>query len=51
MDMKLTDADEAVRERAEVFTEHFLYPYEEELDATDRVNPEKEAALRAQGAL
>ena len=35
-----------VRARAREFTARFLYPYEEELDEAEAVNPETEAAIR-----
>ena len=46
MDMKLTDADRDVRQRAKTFTAKFLFPYEEELDASDTVNPKREEEIR-----
>ena len=50
MDASWTAADKDVRARAREFTHKLLFPYEEELDEADAVNPEKEAAIR-QGVL
>ncbi len=46
MDAAWSKDDLDVRARAREFTEKFLYPYEEELDTTDAVNPAQEAAIR-----
>ena len=47
MDPTWTKEDLAVRDRSREFTQKFLYPYEQELDETNRVNPEKEEQIRA----
>jgi acyl-CoA dehydrogenase len=46
MDANWTKEDREVRARAREFTERFLFPYEEELDTANAVNPRKEAAIR-----
>lgn len=46
MDASWTEQDREVRARAREFTQNYLFPYEEELDAADAVNPKKEAAIR-----
>lgn len=46
MDIGFDAADKDVRARAREFTEKHLYPVEEELDASDHLSDEKEAAIR-----
>jgi len=50
MDMAWTKADRSARERAREFTENLLFPYEEQLDETDKIDPETEDRIR-QGVL
>jgi alkylation response protein AidB-like acyl-CoA dehydrogenase len=50
MDVRWTQADREIRARAREFTQKLLFPYEEELDAANAVDPEKEEAIR-QGVL
>ncbi len=46
MDARWSKEDLDVRARAREFTERYLFPYEEELDTAEVVNPKKEAAIR-----